>query len=80
VRTKRLVKLVEPHPIGLASAFGAIWVANLRSQNVDQLDLLTHQVVSRLPVGGIPIQLLFGFGSLWMHDADGRILRIEPAR
>ena len=80
VRTKRLVNLVEPHPIGLASACGAIWVANLRSQNVDQLDSLTHQVVSRLPVGGIPIQLLFGFGSLWMHDADGRILRIEPAR
>jgi DNA-binding beta-propeller fold protein YncE len=80
VRSNDVTKLAEPHPIGLASAFGRIWVANLRSQNVDQLDLRTHRVVARLPVGGTPIQLLSGFGSLWMHDDEGRVLRIEPLR
>ncbi|HET6171786.1 MAG TPA: hypothetical protein VFD90_04225 [Gaiellales bacterium] len=79
-RTKTVKKLFEPHPIGLAAAFGTIWVANLRSHNVDQLDRRTHHVVARLPVGGIPIHIRFGFGSLWMHDDEGRILRIDPVR
>jgi YVTN family beta-propeller protein len=78
--TKKLAKLVEPHPIGLAIAFGNIWVAALGSRNIDQIDLQTNEVVARLPINGPPIQLLAGFGSVWVHDDQGRVLRIAPQR
>ena len=76
----RQTKLAEPHPIGLALAFGRVWVASLAAGNVDQLDRRTNQIVARLPIGGIPIQLAVGFGSLWVLDGNGRILRIQPTR
>jgi YVTN family beta-propeller protein len=80
VNTSKLAKLVEPHPIGLAIAFGNVWVAALGSHNIDQIDLQTNEVVARLPVNGAPIQLLAGFGSVWVHDDQGRVLRIAPRR
>ncbi len=78
VRTHGLTKLVEPHPIGLKIAFGRVWVVSLAAANVDQIDQLSNQVVSRLPVGGHPIHLAVGFDSLWVLDGDGRILRVQP--
>jgi YVTN family beta-propeller protein len=80
VRTSRLTKLVVPHPIGLKLAFGNVWVASLGSRTIDQIDPRTNQVVARLPVSGAPIQLLAGFGSVWVHDDQGRVLRIAPQR
>ena len=80
VRTHGLTKLVEPHPIGLKLAFGHVWVASLAAGNVDQIDRRTDQVVARLPVGGLPIHLAVGFGSIWVLDGGGRILRIQPTR
>jgi virginiamycin B lyase len=80
VRTHSLTKLVEPHPIGLKIAFGNVWVVSLAAANVDQIDQLTNQVVTRLPVGGHPIHLAVGFDSLWVLDGDGRILRVQPTR
>jgi YVTN family beta-propeller protein len=76
--TKTLTaKLVEPHPVGLALAFGTIWVAVLASANVDQIDPRTGRLVARLPVGGIPVRLAAGFGSVWVNDDAGRVLRID---
>lgn len=80
VRTHGVTKLVEPHPIGVKIAFGHVWVASLAAANVDQLDQRTNHVVARLPVGGHPIYLAAGFGSIWVLDGDGRILRIQPTR
>ena len=80
VSTKKLTKLVEPHPIGLALAFGNVWVTALGSRTIDQIDPQTNEVVARLPVNGAPIQLLAGFGSVWVHDDQGRVLRIAPQR
>jgi DNA-binding beta-propeller fold protein YncE len=78
VRTRQVTKLVEPHPIGLRIAFGRVWVAALAAGNLDQIDRATNQIVARLPIGGHPIHLAVGFGSLWLLDGDGRVLRIKP--
>jgi virginiamycin B lyase len=77
-RTKTVTaKVAEPHPVGLALAFGTVWVAVLGSTNVDQIDPRTGRLVARLPVGGIPVRLGFGFGSVWVNDDAGRVLRID---
>ena len=77
---KVTAKLDEPHPVGLALAFGSVWVAVLGSSNVDQIDPRTGRLVARLPVGGTPVRLAVGFGSVWVNDDDGRVLRIQPPR
>ncbi len=81
LQTKKLTaRLAEPHPVGLALAFGSVWVAVLGSANVDQLDPRTGSLVARLPVGGVPVRLAVGFGSVWVNDDNGRVLRIQPER
>jgi len=80
-RTRRLIRtLYEPHPIGLAVAFGSVWVAVLDSANVDQMDPHTGRLAARLHVGGTPVRLAVGFGSVWVNDDKGRVLRIQPQR
>ena len=80
-RARRLAsKLYEPHPVGLALAFGSAWVAVLDSANVDQIDPRTGRLVARLHVGGKPIRLAVGFGSVWVNDDNGSVLRIQPQR
>ena len=78
-RKKKLTaKLAEPHAVGLALAFGSVWVAVLDSANVDQIDPRTGRLVARMHVGGTPVRLAVGFGSVWVNDDNGRVLRIQP--
>jgi YVTN family beta-propeller protein len=69
----------EPHPIGLALLSGSLWVAVLGSKKVDRVDPLSGKVIGRLDVGGLPIRLAAGYGSVWLRDDTGRVLRIRPA-
>lgn len=78
-RAKRVTaRLAEPHPVGVALAFGSLWVAVFHSGDVDRIDPRTGQVVARLHVGGWPVRLVVGFGSVWVNDDKGRVLRIDP--
>jgi streptogramin lyase len=78
-RTKKLTaKVAEPHAVGLALAFGSLWVAALDSANVERIDPHTGRLVARLHVGGTPVRLAVGFGSVWVNDDNGRVLRIQP--
>jgi YVTN family beta-propeller protein len=80
-RTKKLTaKLAERHPVGLALAFGSVWVAVIDSANVDRIDPQTGHLIGRLHVGGTPVRLAVGFGSVWVNDDNGRVLRIQPLR
>jgi YVTN family beta-propeller protein len=72
------VELTEPHPVGVVNAFGAVWVAPLESGNIERIDPQRARVVARLHVGGWPVRLAVGFGSLWVNDDKGRVLRIQP--
>jgi hypothetical protein len=78
-RAKKLTaKLSEPHPVGLALAFGSVLVVVLDSANVDQIDPHTGRLIARLHVGGTPVRLAVGFGSIWVNDDTGRVFRIQP--
>ena len=80
-RVKRVTaELAEPHPVGVALAYGSVWVAVLGSANIDRIDPRTGHLAARLPVGGIPVRLAVGFGSVWVNDDEGRVLRIQPQR
>ena len=45
---------------------------------IDRVNLRTRKIVARLPVRGVPISLAVGFGSVWVRDDTGRVLRIKP--
>jgi len=78
-RTKSLTATVsEPHPVGLALAFGSVWVAVIDSSDVDQIDPRTGRLIARLHVSGTPVRLGVGFGSIWVNDDSGRVLRVLP--
>ena len=81
LRARRLTgKLYEPHPVGLGFASGSVWVAVLGSADVDRIDPATARVTARLHVGGVPVRLAVGFGSVWVEDDNGRVLRLQPTR
>ena len=78
-RTNTLTaKVGEPHPVGLALAFGSVWTAVIDSGNLDRIDPRTRRLIARLHVGGTPVRLGVGFGSIWVNDDNGRVLRIRP--
>jgi YVTN family beta-propeller protein len=69
----------EPHAVGLALAFGSVWAAVIDSANLDRIDPQTGRLTARLHVGGTPVRVGVGFGSIWVNDDNGRVLRIRPA-
>jgi YVTN family beta-propeller protein len=78
-RTKALTATVgEPHAVGLVLAFSSVWTAVIDSGNLDQIDPHTGRLIARLHVGGTPVRLGVGFGSIWVNDDNGRVLRIQP--
>jgi len=80
-RTNELTAQVpEVHPVGLEVAFGSVWVADSGSGNVDQIDPRTGRLVARLHVSGLIVRLGAAFGSIWVNDDFGRVLRIKPQR
>jgi hypothetical protein len=67
-------------PLGVALGIGSLWVADLESKTIDRVNLRTSRIVARLRVGGYPVHLATGFGSVWVRDDAGRVLRIRPQR
>ena len=59
----------------LAIAPSGIWLAGISLQNIDPG---TNRVVTTIDQPGIT--LAYGYGSLWVTDTSGRILRIDPQR
>ncbi len=59
----------------LAVAPSGIWLAGISLQNIDPG---TNRVVKTIDQPGIT--LAYGYGSLWVTDTSGRILRIDPQR
>jgi DNA-binding beta-propeller fold protein YncE len=73
-------ELYEPHPVGLGFASGSVWVALVEVGDVDRIDPATARVTARLHVGGYPVRIAVGFGSVWVEDDNGRVLRLQPMR
>jgi len=79
-RTNKQTGIVkgEKSPIGLALAFGSLWVADLDAKRIDRVNVRTGRILARLVVGGSPAHLAAGFGSIWVKDDAGRVLRVAP--
>jgi YVTN family beta-propeller protein len=77
-RTNSLTARVsEPAPVGLVVALGSVWTAT-GGGNVDRIDRQSGRLAARLHIVGMPLRLGAGFGSIWVNDDSGRVLRIEP--
>jgi streptogramin lyase len=74
----KATELTEPHAVGVVRGFGSVWVAALRTGNVERIDPRSARVVARIHVGGYPVLLGVGFGSVWVIDDKGRVIRVEP--
>ena len=79
-RTTLTARVAEVEPVGLEVAYGSVWVADSGSGNVDQIDPRTGRLVARLHVSGLIVRLGAAFGSIWVNDDFGRVLRIKPQR
>ena len=66
-------------PMGVAAAFGSIWVANHEEDTVSRIDPRIARVVATIRVGNGPGHLVPGYGSLWVSDdKDAFLWRIDP--
>ena len=80
-RTHKLTaSLDEPFPVGMRSRSAPSGSPAEGSGNIDQIDPHTGRLVARLHVAGLPVRLSAGFGSIWVNDDYGRVLRIKPQR
>jgi YVTN family beta-propeller protein len=77
-RSSGAVKGALVAPIGLALGFRSLWVADLDAKTIDRVNPNTGRMIARLPVGGYPVRITVGFGSVWVRDDTGRVLRIKP--
>jgi YVTN family beta-propeller protein len=65
-------------PYDVAIGAGALWVPDHDGQRLLRFDLESHAVRQSRDLGMPAISVGFGFGSVWLVVADGRLLRIDP--
>jgi DNA-binding beta-propeller fold protein YncE len=79
-----------PHYAGaLAVGGGYVWVSNAGvaasgvdtagKNTVSRIDLRSHRLVSRIPVGDFPFAIAFGYGSAWVVNSDSDSLSVVTA-
>src|SRR5205814_10551398 len=63
---------------GVAYGAGALWILDDFAEEVLKLDPGTGARTTSYPVGGNPVGLAEGFGSVWVLDASGTVTRLDP--
>jgi len=66
-------------PSALAAGLGAVWAANRQDGTVSRIDPTAGRVVATFGAGAAPSALAIADGALWVADADGAVLRVDPA-
>jgi streptogramin lyase len=66
----------EPYDVAIGA--GALWVPDHDLQRLLHFDLVTHALRQTRDLGVPAISVGFGFGSVWLVVADGRLLRLDP--
>ena len=69
---------IGQHPFDVAIGAGALWVPDHDGQRLFRFDLKSHALRETRNLGLPAISVGFGFGSVWLALADGRLLRIDP--
>lgn len=77
-------EVLEPIAVGhgpsaLAAGLGAVWVANRQDGTVSRIDPAAGRVAATFGAGVAPSALAIVDGALWVADADGAVLRVDPA-
>jgi streptogramin lyase len=75
VRSIRLGK----EPFDAATGGGALWVPDHDSHRVMRVNLQTGAVTSSQDLGSPLLAVAYGFGAVWVVDADESLLRLDPA-
>jgi YVTN family beta-propeller protein len=71
---------VTSAPAAMATAAGALWLADSGSGALSRVDLASGQSVDSVPVGGDPGVIAIGGGSIWSASVPGDELdRVDPA-
>ena len=79
VATKTATRFhIGKDPYDLAIGAGALWVPDHDGRRLLRFDLESHAVRKTRDLGMPAISVGFGFGSVWLVVADGRLLRIDP--
>jgi virginiamycin B lyase len=69
-------------PTYLATAYGSLWVAVAEDDGggLVRIDPVTSTVLATVRVGGFPVGIAAGFGSIWQANYDdGTLSRVDPA-
>jgi DNA-binding SARP family transcriptional activator len=80
----RTVQIVRPfrvrtRALGLAVGGGSLWVVDRLANAVTRIDLAERRVASTIKVGVNPLDATFGYGALWVANADsGTVSVIRP--
>jgi len=86
---------IDGNPTGIAVGEGAVWVVHARQTfpppekgevaqepvpgELSRIDPATNQVTQRIEVGGDPMDVITGFGAVWVIDrGEPRIVRVDP--
>jgi YVTN family beta-propeller protein len=69
---------IGERPYDVAIGGGALWVPDHDGQRLFRFDPESHAVRETRNLGVPAISVGFGFGSVWLLVADGRLLRIDP--
>jgi streptogramin lyase len=79
VHTKAATRLhIGKHPFDVAIGGGALWVPDHDGHRLLRFDLESHALRETRNLGLPAISAGFGFRSVWLVVADGRLLRIDP--
>jgi streptogramin lyase len=65
-------------PFDVAIGADALWVPDHDGQRLFRFDLESHALRETRSLGLPAISVGFGFGSVWLALADGRLVRIDP--
>jgi streptogramin lyase len=65
-------------PYDVAIGAGALWVPDHDGRRLLRFDLDSHALRATRDLGLPAISVGYGFGSVWLVVADGRLLRIDP--
>ena len=65
-------------PYDVAVGAGALWVPDHDGQRLFRFDLESHALRETRNLGVPAISVGFGFRSVWLALADGRLLRVDP--
>jgi len=65
---------------GVAFANDSVWVTSSTLHELYKVDISANEIVTTTPLGRRPGPVVFGQGSLWVHNqGDGTVQRIDPS-